>query len=97
MDEKCHVDPIQKSVSAEEQQQLVTVNLAVTGMGCPNCAIRVYNGLLGLHGVVKADVNHETGLALVEMNPALVARPSLLEAVFQAGVTSNHNYSAALL
>ena len=51
MDENCYVDPIQKIVTAEERTATATTLLAVSGMGCPNCAARVRNSLLRLNGV----------------------------------------------
>lgn len=97
MDANCHVDPAQKVASAAEQQNLVTVNLTIWGMGCPNCAHRVRNGLLALQGVVNADVSHTTGSALVQFNSQMVSKPALLNAVVQAGKASHHEYSAMLL
>lgn len=44
MDENCHVEPLQKTATPEEQQATTSALLAVGGMGCPNCAARVRNG-----------------------------------------------------
>jgi hypothetical protein len=38
MDEDCHVEPVQKIATAEEQQATTMIMLGVQGMGCPNCA-----------------------------------------------------------
>lgn len=38
MDETCHVEPMQKIVTVEEQQATALILLGVRGMGCPNCA-----------------------------------------------------------
>lgn len=43
MDENCHVEPIQKTVTAAERQNLETAFLAGWGLGCVNCATRVRN------------------------------------------------------
>lgn len=94
MDENCHVEPVQKIASVEEQQATALIMLGVHGMGCPNCAARVRNNLLGLKGVTEADVDHVTGTADVEFNPNLVAVPALLEAVAQAGNDGRHRYQA---
>jgi copper chaperone CopZ len=85
MDETCHVEAIQKIVTVEEQQATALIRLVVHGMGCPNCAARVRNGLLALNGVTEADV---------EFNPNLVAVPALLQAVAQAGNDGRHRYHA---
>ena len=97
MDENCHVEPMQKIATAEEQQATALILLGVQGMGCPNCAARVRNSLLGLKGVTEADVDHLTGTADVEFNPNLVAVPALLEAVAQAGNDGRHQYRALRL
>ena len=94
MDENCHVEPMQKISTVEEQQATALIMLGVQGMGCPNCAARVRNSLLGLKGVTEADVDHLTGTAGVEFNPNLVAVPALLEAVRQAGNDGRHRYQA---
>ena len=97
MDANCYVEPAQKTVAADENQNLAIINLTVWGMGCPNCAVRVRNGLLALKGVVKANVDHATGSAIVEVNSKMVAPKDLINAIFQAGQTSHHEYSAMLL
>lgn len=94
MDENCHVEPVQKIATAEEQQATTMIMLGVQGMGCPNCAARVRNSLLELKGVTEADVDHLTGTADVEFNPNLVAVPALLEAVAQAGNDGRHRYQS---
>jgi copper chaperone CopZ len=97
MDENCHVEPMQKIATVEEQQATALIMLGVQGMGCPNCAARVRNSLLRLKGVTEADVDHLTGTADVEFNPNLVAVPALLEAVAQAGNDGRHQYRALRL
>ena len=97
MDANCHVEPIQKITTDIETQSLTTVGLAVWGMGCINCATRVRNSLLGLVGVVEADVDHTTGSAFVEYSRDLVSMPALLLAVAQAGDGNRHKYVATLL
>ncbi|MBI3362269.1 MAG: heavy-metal-associated domain-containing protein [Chloroflexi bacterium] len=97
MDDNCHVEPIQKVATAEEQQATTTTLLVVWGMGCPNCAARVRNSLISLDGVVEAHVDHMVGLAQVEYNPHLTAIPSLINAVARAGGDGRHEYRAALV
>ena len=84
MDENCHVEPLQKTATAEEQQTTTSALLTVQGMGCPNCAARVRNSLLSLKGVVDAEVDHTIGMAEVVFNPNLTAIPALIEAVAPA-------------
>ncbi|CAG0984420.1 Copper chaperone CopZ [Anaerolineae bacterium] len=94
MDENCHVEPVHKIATAEEQQATTLIMLGVQGMGCPNCAARVRNSLLGLKGVTEADVDHITGTADVEFNPKLVTIATLFDAVAQAGNDGRHQYCA---
>ena len=46
--------------------------LAVWGMGCPRCAMRVHNGLLGVDGILLVEVILERGMAGVAYDPAQV-------------------------
>ncbi|MBM2848780.1 MAG: heavy metal translocating P-type ATPase [Anaerolineales bacterium] len=94
MDENCHVEPLQKTATAEEQQTTTSALLAVWGMGCPNCAARVRNSLISLKGVVDAEVDHTIGMAEVVFNPSLTAIPALIEAVARAGGDGRHEYRA---
>ncbi len=94
MDESCHVEPVQKIATAEEQQATTMVLLGIQGLGCPNCAARVRNSLLGLTGVIEADVDHITGTADVEFNPKLVTNAALFDAVARAGNDGRHRYQA---
>jgi copper chaperone CopZ len=97
MDENCHVEPLQKTATAEEQQTTTSALLAVWGMGCPNCAARVRNSLLAVHGVIDAKVDHNIGMADVVFNPSLTAIPALIDAVARAGGDGRHEYRARSL
>ena len=94
MEEQCHVEPMQKETSIDDLQEAHIVGLAVSGMGCVNCGMRVRNSLLALDGVVSADVDWERGLALVDYVPAKTNVDTLLHAVAAAGNDGHHNYYA---
>ena len=94
MDKNCHVEPLQKTPTIEEQNATTTALLAIGGMGCPNCAARVRNGLLALTGVVDAQVVLETGIADVTYNPDLTDVAALIAAVVRAGGDGRHHYHA---
>ena len=94
MDEKCHVDPIEKIATVEERQNSASALLAVKGMGCPNCAARVRNSLLSLSGVVDAQVLLEAGMAEIKYNPDLTNVLALVDAVARAGGDARHQYRA---
>jgi copper chaperone CopZ len=97
MDKVCHVDAIHKSPSIEERRELAVALLAVEGMGCPNCVLRVRNGLLQIYGVVSADVDLEAGRARVVYNPRMVETKHLSHAVADAGAAARHEYRAYVI
>src|SRR4030067_1175901 len=96
MDEICHVEPAQKIATVEERHTVDSVVLADWGMGCPNCAARVRNSLLSLHGVTEAYVDHTFGIAEVDFNPELATVEALIGAVARAGNDGRHEYGAQL-
>jgi P-type Cu+ transporter len=95
MESNCHIETIQKTVSEVERAVEETVVLAVWGMGCPTCAIRVRNSLISLHGVTEAYVDHSIGSAKIFYNPHLVNIESLLDAVRRSGGDGRHEYGAS--
>lgn len=97
MNKECHVEAVHKSPSIEERREQAVALLAVEGMGCPNCVLRVRNGLLQVYGVVDAAVDLEAGQARVVYNPALVQPKHLPRAVAAAGAAARHDYRAYLL
>jgi copper chaperone CopZ len=96
MEANCHVPRMEKSATRQELAVTQTVRLGISGMGCPNCAARVRNGLISLAGVVEAAVDHVTGTAGVIFNPELVSVEDMLIAVARAGNDGKHNYRAAI-
>ena len=96
MDKNCHVESLQKTPTAEEQQTTTSAVLVVSGMGCPNCASRVRNSLLSVTGVVEAQVVLEAGMVAVTYNPELTDVAALISAVAQAGADGRHHYSAQM-
>ena len=70
--------------SAEAAQE--TRTLHVDGMVCENCQAHVTKALEALPGVVKADVDHETGLAVVTLS-ASVSEEAFRDAIAGAGYT----------
>ncbi len=97
MDDKCYVEPIQKVTTADEQKNVELALLAVSGMGCSNCANRVRNSLLTLYGVVEVYVDHTAGIAQVSFNPSMETIDSLISAVTRAGGDGRHAYGARLI
>jgi len=94
MDDQCHVELVQKTVTPEEMETTSLVMLAVQGMGCRNCATRVKNSLIQVKGVIEAEVYHTSGIAEIIYNPNLTTQMALVEAVAQAGNDGRHKYRA---
>lgn len=99
MNEKddCYVEAFEKKIDPAALKNATYTSLAIAGMGCPRCAMRVRNGLLSIEGVLSADVNHETGRAVVAYKPQSVSIEKLFLAVEQSGNDGRHNYTAILL
>jgi len=97
MDDNCHVEPIQKATTAEEQKNVALVLLAVWGMGCPNCANRVRNSLLALDGVFIVDIFLDMAMAEISYDSAKVSVEMLQDAVSRAGNDGRHHYRAELI
>lgn len=95
MTDICHVTPYNKEVIIEPSEQVTSIMLHVTGMGCPNCANRVHNRLIDHPGVVKAEIDHETGIAVIIYLPDKVSVAHLVGLVGEAG-DQRHTYSAVL-
>ena len=95
--EQCHVEPIEKPVDRAALSKAMTAYLAVWGMGCPRCAMRVRNALLRLDGVLVADVFLEEGIAAVAYDPEHVTAKDLVVAVASAGNDGRHRYGAKVV
>ncbi len=99
MDEQhdCHVEPLEKPVDHEALSGAMAAQLAVWGMGCPRCAMRVRNSLLALDGVLIAEVHLNLCVAAVVYDPLRVTCDDLLRAVSAAGNDGRHHYEAELI
>ena len=95
--DNCHVDPVEKTLDHQAIESALAAYLQVEGMGCPNCAMRVRNGLLGLEGVLAAEVELEQGLAAAAYDPNRVTTKDLIQAVAFAGNDGRHHYFARLI
>lgn len=96
MDQNCHVEPIQKTVLESVLRNADTTLLAVSGMGCPNCAARVRNGLVSLDGVHHAEIYLEAGLIEVYFDGSKITLEMLIRAVADAGNDGRHHYEAVI-
>lgn len=94
---RCHVEAIEKKVDPEALRAAQQVHLAVAGMGCPNCALRVRNALLSLSGVVQAEVSAQTSLAEVWFDASGLTLDDLIDGVASASAGTHHDYLAVPL
>jgi copper chaperone CopZ len=97
MDDHCHVDEFQKEVNSEDLNNAKVAYLAVEGMGCPRCALRVQNGLNRLEGVFQAEVYLQLQTAEVYYDPFKVQLDDLVSAVASAGDEVKHHYQAQVI
>jgi copper chaperone CopZ len=93
----CHVEVFKKQSSPDELANVHSAVLDVRGMGCPRCAQRVQNSLLKVRGIVNADVDHQSGIALVRFNPTMLSPDEMLQAVEAAGGDGKHEYAGRLV
>lgn len=93
----CHVESIMlKPIDTVKLSKSTTAWLSVAGMGCEHCVTRVRNGLLGLNGVLRADVLLEEELAVVAYDPQETSPGNLLKAIRGAGNDGKHTYCATI-
>ena len=95
--ENCKVEPLEKPLDRDALANAKAAYLAEYGMGCPRCAMRVRNGLLGLDGVLLAEVHLEQGIAAAAYDPHRVAPSDLVAAVVGAGNDGRHHYQAEFI
>ena len=94
MSANCHVEPIQKTALDHVIQNADRILLSISGMGCPNCATRVRNGLLSLDGVHDAEVLLNMRMAEVYFDEKKISAEMLVQAVAGAGNDGHHHYQA---
>jgi len=96
MDEKCRVEPINKTALDSVIRSADNILLSVSGMGCQNCATRVQNGLLTLDGVFHVEMNLGMGMAEVFYDAKKHSVDDLIGAVAGAGNDGRHQYRAEI-
>jgi len=82
---------IQSAVIAENQE----VELAIKGMTCASCVLRVEKALATVPGVARANVNLATHRASLSFTPAVDNPQSLVHALIEA--SEKAGYDAALI
>lgn len=69
----------------DNNNNVVSATVPVTGMTCAACVSRVERGLNAMEGVVKADVNLATGRATVQFDPQQVQVADMAEKIQRMG------------
>jgi len=95
--DRCHVVRVEKPVDEAALNSSSVAVLAISGMGCPNCALRVRNGLLRQTGVVRTHVSFAKRHAWVNFDPGTLSVQDLKDAVAESGLETEHNYEAAVI
>ena len=55
----------------EKEKKIMKKTIKIEGMMCPHCEANVKNTLEGIQGVIKAEVSHKDGTAVVELSGKL--------------------------
>lgn len=97
MDGNYHMVPVDKPASPGDCEEAMMVMLAVDGMGCPNCATRIRNSLIGLDGVLEAYVYQSLQLAEVIFDPRSAGPMDFVRAVSSAGDDDQQAYRARIV
>ena len=92
-----HVDPSVKQMVQAASYTVRTAILAISGMDCPQCIMRVRNGLLNLRGVLLANAYLASCIAVVAYDPGRVTAVNLTGAVAEASLEGRHYYQARFL
>ena len=91
------VEPLATRATAGSLRAATTVDLAVAGMGCPNCANRIRNALLSHRGVLEAEMDVPSALARVWYDPSCVGVGEIVAMVATVGAGTHHLYLAVPL
>ncbi|MGB8648415.1 MAG: heavy metal-associated domain-containing protein [Anaerolineae bacterium] len=74
-----------------------SITLAIWGMACFQCVLRIRESLLQIAGVISAQIDLVNGLAHVNYDPARTNPLALVLAVGAAGNDGPHEFRAELL
>ena len=72
-------------MSATHDADLETIDLAIAGLRCANCAVNLEKALVQVPGVAEAAVNFASETARVRFQPGAASRGALVAAVETAG------------
>ncbi len=97
MKDSCQITPVHKSITEEEKMNTQVTYLAISGLNCPNCALRVKNALMNEYGVIEALIDHADGMGEITFNPEIINRSDLVNIISKAGNDGTHSYSAIII
>lgn len=90
----CNVPRLEPDEAPGDESLRGGLRLAISGMGCVNCANRIHNALITMDGVGQAHIDHRTGQGAVFYNPDRLSADKILARIAFAGGTSGHRYRA---
>ncbi|MGE5140754.1 MAG: heavy-metal-associated domain-containing protein [Rudaea sp.] len=93
----CPVELVEKPICQDELTEARMARVVVLGIVCPNCAARVRKALLELDGVLSADVDWKSGLALIDHIPSIAGASALLRAIAAAGADAEHCFQGTVI
>lgn len=91
------VEPESSHATPEALSSAATVDLAIAGMGCRNCANRIRNVLLEQPGVLEAELEVARALARVWYDPSRTGVREILSTVDELGERTQHQFLAVAL
>ncbi len=75
---------------------VTTVYLRIQGMKTPDCAIRIYNALMVIKGVIQVGIVMENGLAAAVFMGDEVSPDALVKAIEEIICKGRHLYTAEI-
>ena|SRR3989339_50475 len=95
-DSNCHVELFHKPFDEKDLSSISKAGLLISGLGCPNCVIRVRNAILQLDGVNWVNIDLETGRAQVAYDATKISPEKFIPAVAAADPQGRHHYQAVI-
>ncbi len=74
-----------EELGIEVKEKIAHRVLTLTGLDCPDCALKVESSLQSLPGVLSAQVNFTTAKLMVEFHPEKVAVPEIIRRIEALG------------
>lgn len=88
----CNVPRLEPDEAPGDESLRGGLRLAISGMGCVNCANRIHNALITMEGVGQAHIDHRTGQGAVYYNPDRLSADNII-----AGILASESGHARLM